>query len=84
MKKTVREWYNDLEDVPKILAIANTSKELQEKQVDNLSSALIIGFRWDNKPESILKKDYWKDIVARLEQEEGSGFRKWLDDSKFR
>jgi hypothetical protein len=80
MKKTVREWYNQLDEVPKILAIANTSKELQEKQVENLSTALIIGFRWDNKPESVLNKNYWKDIVERLEREEGVGFRKWLQD----
>jgi hypothetical protein len=80
MKKTVREWYNQLDEVSKILAIANTSKELQEKQVENLSTALIIGFRWDNKPESVLNKNYWKDIVERLEREEGVGFRKWLQD----
>jgi hypothetical protein len=80
MVKTVREWYNQLDEVSKILAIANTSKEMQEKQVENLSTALIIGFRWDNKPESVLNKNYWKNIVERLEREEGVGFRKWLEN----
>lgn len=66
MKKTIKEWFETLEEPYRTQALFNIPEKLKSGEVDCLSFALAIGFVWEDSPE---EDEYWKELYDKLEAE---------------
>jgi hypothetical protein len=63
MKKTVREWLEELNEPERSSALANLEDKIEKELVGGLPKAISCGFGWKNTPEGY---DYWSDIYASV------------------
>jgi hypothetical protein len=59
MKKTIREWIEELNEPERSRALANLDDNMEKELVGGLPKAIKCGFGWKNTPEGY---DYWSDI----------------------
>ena len=64
--KTIKEWFNDLTEEERKLALENTDDEMLTREAYSLRGALIFGFIWKNTPQ---KQAYWRSIHDKYERQ---------------
>ena len=73
MKKTAKEWYQQLPEPIRSEAIAEWEKKTSVRWNDlfnSLADALMGGFCWHDSPQYINDSNYWANIHNRIERGE--------------
>lgn len=64
MKKTTKQWLNQLKDEHRDLAISNMFEGLEGEESESLADALYFGCFWSKSPQG---EDFWGEIHDQLE-----------------
>lgn len=61
--KTIKEWFNTLEEPYKTQALKNTKADILSEKAEDLSDALLRAFIWIDSPEG---HEYWDELEDSL------------------
>lgn len=65
MKKTYREWFNELPPAIRDAAIKNTDIDLDENKSESMQYVIKSSFVWSSSPEGFA---YWYDVYESVKE----------------
>ena len=79
MEKTIEQWFQELPEPYKTLAITNAAKQStlnfnkEDVNCNKLSDAIAIGFLWQ---ETLEGESYWEEVYDTLKADEFKEYRR--------
>ena len=67
MEKTIEQWFQELPEPYRTKALENCKSPNDNEVVETLSTAIAVGFLWQDTPEG---EDYWSEVNETLVADE--------------